>query len=403
MYRSLLCSLLILALATPTLAEARSGSSSAEKPNIISRARWGADEALGLTHTPVGQVATKTPTPVRQLTEKDRDCRDRINKYPEDFKVARTEKGNGNEFYSWERRYSPKVKQVVLHHTGEHRNSEAEKLSGKERVRSIYYSHTVNNGWGDIGYHYVIDKAGKIYEGRAGGDFVVGAHAYCANVATVAVAFIGNFQITYPTEAQLRSGRKLIAYLTDKYGLRANGRTRFQGRSMPTVVAHRDLAATQCAGRKMQKLLPTLRRLVARGDFRSPMLLSSKQKPSRRGRDVVTEENVLNPSGSTTIKLPPRGVATVKLQYSAGKSNVKAGSSLAKVSKSNSGIGIWQKRRGSRVRVRNDIRSEDSIRKGEQKTVILTVLAPRTSGNYTIQIGPTTYRMEVSGRRVRSR
>ena len=44
-------------------------------------------------------------------------------------------------------------------------------------LRAIYQYHAVSRGWGDIGYNYIIGQRGQIYEGRAGGDYVVGAHA----------------------------------------------------------------------------------------------------------------------------------------------------------------------------------------------------------------------------------
>ena len=207
----------------------------------------------------------------------------------------------------------------------------------------------------------------------------------------------------HPTEEQLSSLRWLLIEEMQKNRLRANGRTVFQGQSMPTIVAHRDLGPTQCAGRTIQKLLPAIRRYTAQRDFTSPLLstLSTRRRSIRQ--EVEETRNTLTPIGKTSLRLPPRGAATIVLKYKAGNHPVQAGNSIADVSRSEKTLGLWQKRLGSRIRVRRDIRAERSLRQGESAQIQLTILAPRKAGTYSLQIGDISYTIEVSGRRVRSR
>ena len=61
-----------------------------------------------------------------------------------------------------------KIKKIIIHHTATSKIDDPE-----ASVRAIYYYHAVSRGWGDIGYNYIVDQNGKVYEGRYGGDGVV--------------------------------------------------------------------------------------------------------------------------------------------------------------------------------------------------------------------------------------
>ena len=389
---------LLLTLTLPLSAHARRTTSSVI-PTIIPRTAWGADESLGITNSDSSQSAQlqreRTAHPSK-LSDREKKCRELIRSHPEDFKTIKTvEYDEYSRKLKWPRRYSKNVKLIVVHHSGEANGSTLPNLTGHEQVRAIYKTHTMQNGWGDIGYNYLIDSEGVIYEGRAGGEGVVGAHVYCANVGTVSVALIGNFQYSYPAQEQLMSLRKLSINLSDGYGINLRGRTVFRGKSMPTIVTHRDLAATQCAGRKVQKLMPKIRRLVASGDVTSKILMPKERPTSSVPRG---SKNILTPFGTTNIRLPARGTASIKLRYHAKAKSVKTGESIAKVERSDSSLIIWQKRRGSKIRVRNDIRAERSLRIGDAANLNLTILAPRKKGKYSLRIGDVRYTVEVMGR-----
>ena len=67
-------------------------------------------------------------------------------------------------------------------------------------LRGIYAYHTQSRGWRDIGYNYLVDRFGRIWEGRYGGvgSPVVGAHTLGYNEVSFAMSAIGNFDIAEP-------------------------------------------------------------------------------------------------------------------------------------------------------------------------------------------------------------
>jgi hypothetical protein len=94
------------------------------------------------------------------------------------------------------------VSHLVLHHTADSDSLYPSEQNWAARVRAIWSFHTFTRGWGDIGYNYLIDPNGVIYEGRAGGDNAVGFHD-TANYGSMGVAVIGTYdQYPMPPAAQ---------------------------------------------------------------------------------------------------------------------------------------------------------------------------------------------------------
>ncbi len=89
-----------------------------------------------------------------------------------------------------------------------------------EIIQGIYRYHAVTRGWGDIGYHYIIDYWGNIYEGRYGGNGVRGAHTYydkkCDNfnVGTVGILLMGNYEKAQLPEVMYQSLTGLVAWIS---------------------------------------------------------------------------------------------------------------------------------------------------------------------------------------------
>ena len=117
----------------------------------------------------------------------------------------------GESSPQWTPQYT-KVTHAVVHHTAG-ANSVPD---WDAEVRSIWHLHTFDNGWGDIGYNYLIDPNGVIYEGRAGGDGAIGAHFSCRNTNTVGIALLGTYIDVMPTSAALASLENLLAELCQK-------------------------------------------------------------------------------------------------------------------------------------------------------------------------------------------
>lgn len=152
------------------------------------------------------------------------------------------------------------VERIVVHYTATPNN---DPLPAIERIQSIYRYHAALNGWGDIGYNYLIDQKGNIYEGRFGGNGVRAAHAYNSklknnyNYGSIGISLLGTYDKSDITPQMYDSLERLIGWLgalngldvaqTNKTGLIWNSETlSFSSQlSGPVVLGHHDLDATK--------------------------------------------------------------------------------------------------------------------------------------------------------------
>ncbi len=224
---------------------------------IISRSQWGADENLRYYEPDENDSDSSGSA---YLTAA---CKKKVETYPEEYKYEKTISTEEGNHLTWPLQYSPEIKKIVVHHTGE--TKVTNERPSDEMMRAIYYYHTIVKGWGDIGYHYVVGKDGEIYEGKAGGDKVVGAHVYCSNIGTVGVSVMGNFNLQKPTTKQLNSLKAILAKLSQKHKIKPEGRSSFHGESLPNILGHKDLGPTACPGENLYSQLPQIRKEVAKG------------------------------------------------------------------------------------------------------------------------------------------
>jgi hypothetical protein len=202
--------------------------STVPKPDIVSRAQWGADESL-------------SPDPSE---------------------------------------YNADVKAVFVHHTD---GAAYECTDSAAIVRGIYAYHTTpvdkgGNGWNDIGYNFLVDKCGTIFEGRKGGvDLpVLGAHTYGWNRESAGVAVLGDYATAGASNAALASVARIAAWKLGQYNadpattvqLKAGAtqtnymKASFTAGNLYTfqrISAHRDGYNSQCPGDGLYAQLPTIR------------------------------------------------------------------------------------------------------------------------------------------------
>ena len=199
---------------------------------IIPRSQWGADESIRIAKRGRANVERLEDSEIN-VADTARYCDLRARLYPEEFveKHAKFTNEQGKALY-WPQGYSSKINLFIVHHTAESLAGTAKK-TGVERMRAIYEYHAVSRGWGDIGYNFVIDPEGNIYEGRAGGPYVAGAHTFCNNVGTIGISLMGNFQTMEPPKAQLQGLRMLLVQLSDEYGVDPTGTAIHHGKLYP--------------------------------------------------------------------------------------------------------------------------------------------------------------------------
>ncbi|MFN7160232.1 MAG: SpoIID/LytB domain-containing protein [Candidatus Gracilibacteria bacterium] len=190
--------------------------------------------------------------------------------FPDDVKTdSRSTTLNGKEVM-WAISKSAKIKKIFVHHTAElnkdlNKDGVIDTQDEKMVMRNNYYFHSLVRGWGDIGYNYVVGSTGTIYEGRAGGDKVVAAHAVWRNISSTGISTMGNFEEENILTPQYTGLANAIGYVAKKYDLDPLGQSLFYGQTASTVQGHRDSeeAATACPGRNLYAKLPELRKLAA--------------------------------------------------------------------------------------------------------------------------------------------
>ncbi|MFD4576394.1 N-acetylmuramoyl-L-alanine amidase [Streptomyces sp. NPDC058417] len=205
-------------------------SAAAPRPAIVSRAGWGADESI----SPASAVYTP----------------------------------------------SGKIKAFVVHHTAGSNNFTC--AQAPSVIRGVFAYHVQQLGWRDIGYNFLVDTCGTIYEGRKGGvdRAVLGAHTYGFNSQTSGVAVLGDYSTKAPPAAVTSALSKLAAWKLGQYSVKPNTTTTLAAGadggnyfhktwklnaslSFPTIFGHRDGFNTECPGDKLYAALPTIRSQAA--------------------------------------------------------------------------------------------------------------------------------------------
>jgi len=153
-------------------------------------------------------------------------------------------------------------------------------------VRAIWNFHVNGNGWSDIGYNYLVDPRGVVYEGR--GNDVLGAHFCGQNTNTLGVCVLGDFTAVAPSLQARLVLAELLAWKTCDIGADALDSAFHapSGLNLPHISGHRDGCATSCPGDQFYPLLPDLRQYVndwiAAGcnALLGPILLAGEEEPA---------------------------------------------------------------------------------------------------------------------------
>jgi uncharacterized protein with LGFP repeats len=189
---------------------------------------------------------------------------------------SRAQWGADERLRSWEPKYASTIKAATVHHTADSNDYTADQVPAI--MRSIYRYHAVSLGWGDIGYNVIVDKFGRLWEGRSGGlaSTVIGAHAGGFNTGTFGVSMLGNYDLVPVPQVTVAAVSAVIAWKFSLYGVdpvgttvltsSGGGTSRYKAGSrvtLPTVFAHRDVGATACPGRYGFARMPEIRDQVA--------------------------------------------------------------------------------------------------------------------------------------------
>jgi hypothetical protein len=231
----------------------------------------------------------------------------------------------------------PTVRYGIVHHTVS--SNDYAPGDVPSIIQGIYYFHTHTNGWCDIGYNFLVDRFGRIYEGRYGGVTVpvVGAHAGGFNTGSTGVAMIGDYTSTPMPGATFNALRTIFDWKFWVHRVNAGAPVTvtaadFSGSkypagtvvTLPSIIGHRDVDQTDCPGDGAYPLIPSLRNDVTNDltNFQ-PYPYGWYTQGSGPGVLVLSSRGGLYPSGgqppvTQTGFWPGGDVARAAIRYGSG-------------------------------------------------------------------------------------
>ena len=169
--------------------------------------------------------------------------------------------------------YADRLKAAYVHHTAgtnSYTRAEADNV-----VRGIYAFHVRGRGWCDIAYNFLVDRFGRVFEGRYGGMSkpLIGGHAAGFNTGTVGVAAMGDFTNATPSRDMVQAFKRLLAWRLDVAHLRPTGWAKLtstgggtsrygagQTVTLRVITGHRDTSYTACPGARLYAKLDEIRK-----------------------------------------------------------------------------------------------------------------------------------------------
>ena len=240
--------------------------------------------------------------------------------------VTRCEWGADETMMTWAPQYYTSQK-LTVHHTAT-ANGDADPAA---TVRAIYRYQAVDRGFGDIGYQYLIDEQGRVYEGRysgndaypahdaAGTNVVTAAHIAGYNSGNTGIALIGTLTSVDATAAARGALEQLLRELVSRHGIDPHGASLYVNpvngttKDVANISGHRDWAATECPGGTFYAQLPAIRDAVAG----PPQSTTTTTLPPSTTTTLApsTTTTTLPPSTSSTVPpstttLPPASTTT---------------------------------------------------------------------------------------------
>jgi len=138
-----------------------------------------------------------------------------------------------------------KISQITVHHEGWTAVWFSDYRSTVARLQLIQRTH-FDRRWADIGYHYIVDRGGRLWEGRS--VQYQGAHVPGHNEHNVGVMVLGNFELQRPTDAQMATLQDTLVQLRRRYNV-----------PISHVHTHQELTPTKCPGKALQPQMVAMR------------------------------------------------------------------------------------------------------------------------------------------------
>jgi len=226
---------------------------------------------------------------------------------PQPAVVTRAQWGADESLRSGTPRFAP-VTKLIVHHTV----TDNHDPDPAATIRAMYAFHTEVRGWDDIGYNFLVDAAGRVYEGRFARTYqpgeiptgedearqgVVGAHAEGTNTGSAGIALLGDFTSVAPGAADVAGLEGWLAWKAARHRIDPLGSSTFtapdggSSRVFANIAGHRDVRATACPGDRLYAMLPAVRERVSE-------LASATRVP--RGYWNAGRDGAVHPNGAAT-------------------------------------------------------------------------------------------------------
>ncbi|WP_278315091.1 peptidoglycan recognition protein family protein [Lolliginicoccus levis] len=220
----------------------------------------------------------------------------------------------------WQQQFTP-AQMITVHHS-----ASAPWSTGPASVRAIYRYHAWMLGWGDVGYHLLIDPAGAVYAGRDTGsdaspvfqpgttNVVTAGHSYAVNGGNIGICVVGDYETQRPSAAAQRSLVTVLAALCQHLGMDAAGRLTYvepdfgSRLAVPTIAQHRDLNDTSCPGDGFTAIFGALRAVVpSRMESRRAASenVTAAEPPAAQPLSPVEPANASASAGTAAVDLVP--------------------------------------------------------------------------------------------------
>jgi N-acetyl-anhydromuramyl-L-alanine amidase AmpD len=172
---------------------------------------------------------------------------------------------------------------IVLHHSGGTPTASSTDVTGEQRfevIKKDQHAHAVKQGWGEnyvMDYHFVVGQTGVVFKGQPIEQVAFHCANYQTNLTSLGICFLGDFEITKPTDAQIKAGINKIAELVNYFGV-----------AIDHIKKHNDFIATDCPGKNFpfDTMISEVKKMVSKED-----------DEVEKAKTFVTRNNIMKPSG----------------------------------------------------------------------------------------------------------
>lgn len=251
--------------------------------SYTSRLNWWADEKWRLTARTEYQKILEAAKKYEWTEESEPTDAEKKKKTATDyilwlfageFKVDRVIRWKWANALRWPNQYRIQKTKILVHHTADNNNSLPQTVAEeKEYMKTLYRYHAFSRGRWDIGYNFIIMPSGRIYEWRAGGAWVIWAHATWNNTPSVWISLVWNFEEKDPTQDQVNALTTLATSVSKKYNINPTAQSYFfkasstfpyiKAEKHQSIAWHKDAWQTACPGKNLYALLWDITATVA--------------------------------------------------------------------------------------------------------------------------------------------